>query len=114
MDDLWTEINQKRTELSTAVSIVRKTSQAKAKAEREYQVAKRVEVMKLRDQGMPIGQIDLIVRGIPEIAELREKRDIAIGNYEASREYVNVLKIEIRLLDAQISREWSQSGMSGI
>lgn len=44
--------------------------------------------------------------GIPEVAQKRFERDVAEATYKANMESINSLKLQLRLLDAQISREY--------
>lgn len=111
MDNLILEIQQKRTELATAEKMLDEAGETKARTEKAYQMTKSAEVFKLRDQGMPVGIIDMTIRGIPSVAEARYQRDIALGKHEACKENVNILKLELRLLDAQVSREWASGGI---
>lgn len=55
---------------------------------------------------MAIGMIDKTCYGIPKIAELRFKRDVAEAVYKANLESINSIKLQLRLLDAQLTREW--------
>ena len=81
-----------------------------AQAERDYKVLLRSECLKLRDDGMAIGMIDKTCYGIPSVAEARFKRDVAEAVYKANLEAINSIKLQLRLLENQIQREWSQSG----
>ena len=45
--------------------------------------------------------------GIPKVAEARFERDVAEAVYRANQEAINSLKLQLRLMDAQLSREWS-------
>lgn len=108
--DLWQEIEQKRTELNVCIRQMRKSGTAYAQAEREYKVKLREWCLKLRSQDMPIGLIDKTCYGIPEVADLRFKRDVAETVWKANQEAVNSIKLQLRLLDSQLSREWSQAG----
>ncbi len=81
-----------------------------AQAERDYKVLLRQECLKLRDDGMAIGMIDKTCYGIPSVAEARFKRDVAEAVYKANLEAINSIKLQLRLLENQIQREWSQSG----
>ena len=56
---------------------------------------------------MAIGMIQMTAYGIPKVAEARFQRDIAEAIYKANQEAINSLKLQLRLMDAQISREWS-------
>lgn len=111
MDDLYLQIQMKTTELTVARKKMAECGEAKAKSEKKYQMIKSAEVFKLRDQGMPVGIIDMTIRGIPEVAEARFQRDIDLGAYEAAKENVLIIKLELRLLDSQLSREWSSGGI---
>jgi hypothetical protein len=56
---------------------------------------------------MPIGLIDKTCYGIPEVAELRFKRDVAEAVWKANQEAIQSIKLQLRLLDAQLAREWA-------
>ena len=77
-----------------------------AEAERDYKVLLRHEVLKLRDEGQAIGVIDKICYGIPAVAEARFKRDVAKTVYTANLEAINSIKLQMRLIENQIQREY--------
>ena len=104
--DLYEQIQQKIKELEISIKALRKTGTAYAEAERDYKMTLRVECLKLRDEGMAIGMIDKTCYGLPNVAELRFKRDVAEAVYRANQESINSIKLQLRLLDAQLSREW--------
>lgn len=111
-DDLWTELRQKSEQLQASVKTLRKSGSEYAQAERDYKVLLRQECLKLRDDGVAIGLIDKTCYGIPSVAEARLKRDVAEAVYKANTEAINSLKLQLRLLDSQINREWNQAGRS--
>ena len=74
---------------------------------KEYKVLLRSECLKLRDEGMAIGMIDKTCYGIPSVAEARFKRDVADAVYKANLEAINSTKLQLRLLENQIQREWN-------
>ena len=47
-----------------------------------------------------------VCRGDSHIAKLRFERDVAEVVYKAAMEAINGLKLQIKILDAQIEREW--------
>ena len=104
--ELYEELRQKTAELDLSIKSLRKTGNAYAEAERSYKVLLRTECLKLRDEGMAIGMIDKTCYGIPSVAEARFKRDCAKVLYQANLEAINSYKLQIRILDAQIQREW--------
>lgn len=55
---------------------------------------------------MPVTLIQMTCYGIPSIAEARFKRDMAEAVYRANQEAINSIKLQMRLIEAQIQREW--------
>lgn len=104
------DVRLKMQELDTALKSLRKTGSAYAEAERNYRVALRQKALTLKDDGMAIGMITLTVYGVPEIAELRFRRDTAEAVYKANQEAINVIKLELRIISEQINREWGNDG----
>lgn len=107
--ELYQEMQQKITQLDYSVKQLRENGTAYAQAERDYKVLLRQECLKLRDEGMAIGMIDKTCYGIPSVAEARFRRDVSEAVYKANQEAINSIKLQLRLLDAQISREWTKS-----
>ena len=58
---------------------------------------------------MAIGMIDKTCYGIPSVADARFKRDLAETVYKANQEAINSLKLQMRLIEGQISREWGKN-----
>lgn len=104
--DLYNELESKIQELEVSIRSLRKTGSNYAEAERNYKVLLRQEVLKLRDEGQAIGVITLICYGIPSVAEARFKRDTAETIYKANLEAINSIKLQLRLIEAQIQREY--------
>jgi hypothetical protein len=107
--DLWSEIQTKTKQLDTCIKELRKSGTAYAEAERAYKVKLREHCLRLRSQqDMPVGLIDKTCYGIPEVADLRFERDVAETVYRANLEAINSIKLQLRLLDAQLGREWTR------
>ena len=106
MIDLYAELQEKTKQLEASVRTLRASGTEFAKAERDYKVLLRTECLKLRDGGMAIGMIELTCYGIPSVAEARFKRDVAETVYKANQEAINSLKLQMRLIEGQIQREW--------
>lgn len=107
MDDLMQELATKTRQLDVAVKQLRKNGTAYAEAERDYKITLRQECLRLKDEGMAIGMIDKCCYGIASVAEARFKRDVAETVYKANQEAINSIKLQLRLIESQISREWS-------
>lgn len=109
MYDLYQELQQKTKELEVSIKQLRKSGTAYAEAERDYKIILRKECLKLRSEGEAIGMIDKTCYGIPSVADARFKRDVAETVYTANKEAINSIKLQLRLLEGQIQREWGAS-----
>lgn len=107
--ELYEELQQKTTQLDYSVKQLRENGTNYAQAEKDYKILLRQECLKLRDEGMAIGMIDKTCYGIPSVAEARFRRDVAEAVYKANQEAINSIKLQMRLLEGQISREWGRS-----
>jgi len=112
--DLWQMIEQKIKELDVSVKSLRKTGSELATAEREYKQKLCEEALKLKSEGMAVTLIDKIIYGVPEVANLRFKRDVCEAVYNANQEAINTLKLNIRILEGQMERDWGQAKYDGI
>lgn len=107
--DLYNDLQAKLEQLSASLKKLRQTGSEYAKTERDYKILLRQEVLKLRNEGEAIGVIQLTCYGIPSVAEARFKRDVAEAIYKANQEAINTLKLEIRLIESQIQREYTNT-----
>lgn len=107
--ELYQELQQKTNQLDYSVKQLRENGTNYAQAEKDYKILLRQECLKLRDEGMAVGMIDKTCYGIPSVAEARFRRDVAEAVYKANQEAINKLKLEIRIIDSQINREWGRS-----
>ena len=106
--DLINDIQMLMEELTISIKKLRQTGNALAEAERDYKITLRQEALKLRvEDNMPVTLINQIIYGIPDVAEKRYKRDIAETMYNTNQEHINATKLKLRLLESQLSREWS-------
>ena len=105
--DLYNELNYKLQQLNMSLKRLSENGSKYAEAERDYKILLRQEVLKLRDEGQAIGVISLTCYGIPKVAEARFKRDVAEAIYKANQEAINTLKLEIRLIENQLQREYT-------
>ena len=104
--DLIQEIGAKSALLDAAIKQLGIRGKAYAQAEHDYRVAMRKKVLEEREKGTPVTIISDLCRGDPDVAKLRLERDIALTVYESAQEAINGYKLQIRILDSQIEREW--------
>lgn len=104
--DLINELDALTKKLEVSIRQLRKSGTDYAATERDYKVLLRQEALKLRDDGMAVTLIDKVIYGIPAVAEARFKRDVAETIYKANMEAINSFKLQMRIVNEQISREW--------
>lgn len=104
--ELFLELQTKTKQLDMSIKQLRKNGTEYAEAEKAYKILLRQECLKLRDEGMAIGMIDKTCFGIPSVAEARFKRDIAEATYRANLEAIASIKLQMRLIENQLQREW--------
>ena len=105
--DLISDIQALMEELTISIKKLSKNGEVLAEAERDYKITLRQEALKLRvEENMPVTLINQIIFGIPDVAEKRYKRDIAETMYNTNQEHINATKLKLRLLEAQVQREW--------
>ena len=105
--DLLNELQQKTKELNISIKKLRETGTTYAEKEKEYKIAVNKKALELRENGVPVTLIQTVIYGYPEIAKLRFERDVAEVIYNANQEAIQSTKLQIRILESQISREWS-------
>lgn len=105
--DLYNDLQQKIKELNISIKKLRETGTEYAEAEKEYKITLRQEALKLRaEKGMPVTLIQQVVYGVPEVAEKRFVRDVKEAVYKANQEAINVFKLQIRIIESQLQREY--------
>lgn len=105
--NLYLELQNKIKQLELSIKSLRTNGTEYAQAEKDYKVLLRQECLKLRDEGMAIGMIDKTCYGIPSVAEARFKRDVAEATYKANQEAIQSIKLQMRLIESQINREFN-------
>lgn len=107
--DLMQELWQKSKLLDAAIGELKSRGKAYAQAERDYRVELSKQILMERDKGTPVTIISDICRGDQEIARMKFERDVAETVYKSAIEAINGYKLQIRILDAQIEREWGHA-----
>lgn len=105
--DYVNQIQELTKRLNTSVVKLRDYGRELAEAEKNYKITLRQEALKLRSDGMAVTLINQIVYGIPEVAQKRFNRDIAETMHQTAIENINSIKLQIRILESQVQREWN-------
>ena len=104
--DLNEQREKLQDELNASIKVLREHGDKLAKAERDYRISLNEETLKLKQEKMPATLINLIIYGVPVVADKRFKRDIAEVMYNANQEHINATKLQLRLIEKQIEREY--------
>ena len=104
--ELLNELQDKRKLLNQALAECVKRGTKLAQAEKEYKAANAKFILAERAKGTAATLIKDLAMGDDDIVILRLERDIASVYYENAKEAVNVYKLEARLIEEQIAREW--------
>ena len=100
LNDLIKQLNHK-------VKILRQYGKEEAEKTKAYNVALASEITRLKNEGIPSTIVEKVAKG--NIAKIIFDRDIATVMYETAQEDINATKLQIRVLESQIQREWGQS-----
>lgn len=106
---MWRQIEEKSKKLDKAIQELATNGYDLAEKEKKYKTAVSQKALELRANDTPVTLINQIIYGYKEIADLRFDRDVAEVKYNANLEYINVIKLQIRILENQIAREWGNS-----
>lgn len=104
--DLYLQLQSRVALLDSAMKQIALRGQKYAEAERCYRVALAQKILTERDKGTPVTIISDLCRGDREVARLKFARDCAESAYKAGLEACNVQKLQLRLLENQIDREY--------
>lgn len=80
-----------------------------AKAERIYRISLATKLIELKASGVAATLCSDLARGDEIIAQLREERDKAEVWYKSSLEHIMASKLEVKILEGQIEREWTKN-----
>lgn len=108
--NLFNEIQQLIQELNTSISLLARYGRDLAVKERDYKIILRQEALKLRtENNTPVTLINQVIYGVPEVASKRFDRDVAETMYQTALENINVKKLQLRVLENQLQREWGNA-----
>lgn len=104
--DLLNLLNSKIQDLNVSVKKLRHTGEDYAKAYTEYRMALAKELLRLKDEGMPVTIAYDIARGNKEVAHLKFQEIAKESIYSANKEAINSTKLQIKIIQEQINKEY--------
>lgn len=112
--DLYSELQSLTKQLQLTIKSLRKTAQEYAEADRSYYITKTEELVKMRERGEPVTYISQAIKGVKPVANARMKMIIAEAMYEANKEAIYSIKLQMKLIESQIQREYADGGKGSI
>ena len=107
--DLVNELNSLSNKLSLSIKSLIKTGKYYAKAYTDYRIALAKELVRLKDDGMAVTIAYDVARGKPEIAKLKFNEIATEAIYKANQEAINSTKLQIKIIQNQIDKEWGNN-----
>lgn len=108
--NLFNDLQDLTNRLNQSIKLLANYGRDLAESEKNYKILLRQEALKLRaEKSMPVTLIQQVVYGIPEVAEKRFKRDVAEAMYQTAQENINSIKLQIRVIENQLQREWTNT-----
>lgn len=109
----WREIEDGIAVLEQRTEEMRASGARHAEADAAYRAAKARAILEERQKGTPATICKEVIYARPDIAAALTERNCARAVYEADRESINTTKLRLRVLDAQLARDWQASGERG-
>lgn len=103
--DLYTTLEELKNDLNTSIKSLRNTSTEYAEAYKNYRVLLAKKLLQLRNDGMPITLASDIARGDEDIASAKMVEIKKEAIYKANVESINAIKLQIKVVENQITRE---------
>lgn len=107
--ELINQLNDLMAKLPKGIHAMSQYGAALADADSEYRKAKAIRTARLKDEGTQVTLIKDLIYEDDDLDYLLRKRDQAEALWKTSQENINVLKLQIKVLQSQIEREWANS-----
>lgn len=104
--DLLNELQTKLNELDASIKSLRKTGQEYAEAYTNYRIKLAAKLVELKSGGMPVTIAYDVARGEQSTAKAKYNEIVKYAIYQANQEAIQSLKLQIRIIEGQIQREW--------
>lgn len=106
IDDLYNAWAEDRQLMFDSQQKLKRLGETKARAEAEYQKVKARVAFRMKADGYSASMIQTVIKGDEEVNTALMRRDCAESEYESEKEALNVYKLDLRVVEAQIEREY--------
>lgn len=112
MNDLWGDIQADLRLLSRSVVELRQRGEARAKADAAYRSLKAKAILEARAEGIPATLAKDVIYAREDVQMALLERDCTEALYDSCIEGINATKLQVRVNEAQLEREWNQAKRS--
>lgn len=109
MQQVYEDLARDRDLMQRASRELKDRGIALARAEAEYQTAKNKRALEMKAEGYAATMISLILKGDDEVSVKLFERDCAQVLYDSAKEALQCYKLDARLLESQLEREWNDA-----
>lgn len=106
--ELINEMNRLADDLPKAVKLMAEKGREYAAADVKYRTEKAKEMARLRAAGEPVTLIGDLIYNSEIVCEALGNRDQTEALYKTAQENINAIKVQIRVLEEQVKREWAE------
>lgn len=107
---MWAAIQADLKALEESVDELGELGRKYADADAGYRMEKAKAILRERSKGTPATIARDVIYAEQKVFDALIARDCAEAEYDAGKEAINSLKLRIRVTEAQMQREWTQSG----
>lgn len=100
------KMQELNTYLTTALAEYKKRGTDYAKAYKNYRILLSQELLKLKAEGMPVTIAYDIARGTEQVANAKEQEIITECLYKSCQEAINTFKLQIKILQENINKDY--------
>ena len=108
----WVRVEECMRLLDLALAESKRRGKAMVEKEAAYYTAKAHESFELLEAGHANTFIQTVIKGRPAVSEAMEEYHAADVEYRNATEAVNVYKLKLRTLEAELEREYEQARRS--
>lgn len=109
MQQVYQDLQRSRKLMQKASTELKDRGIALAKAQAEYQATKNKRALEMKAEGYSATIINMILKGDEEVSLKLFERDCAQVLYDSAKDALNVYKLDARLLEAQLERDWNDA-----
>ena len=109
MQDVYAALARDRDLMKAASEELKGRGIARARAEADYQAVKNRRVLEMKAEGYSASLIQMLIKGDEEVNTKLFERDCAEVVYDSAKEALNCYKLDARLLEAQLERDWNDA-----